>query len=128
MPNKILKTKKGVQKVLVKEASKISKKKPSKNSKIIKSTAKKVTVKKKEKVAGRVIHYFRKIKVAVVKVSDSLKVGDRIRIVGGEKEFIQPIKSMQIDYKEIKKAEKGKKIGLKVKSGVREGYKIYKGL
>jgi translation elongation factor EF-1alpha len=47
--------------------------------------------------------------------------------MGGENtDFNQSITSMQMDHEEIKKALKGKSVGLKVKERVREGYKVYK--
>lgn len=82
---------------------------------------------KKEKQIGQVIHYFDKINVAVIKFKDAVKVGDTIRIAGGEKtDFEQKISSMQEDHKEIAKAKKGQEVGLKVKEKVHEGYKVYK--
>lgn len=81
----------------------------------------------KEKPIGEVVHYFSKIKVAVVKLKSPLSEGDKIRITGGEDtDFEQPVKSMQQDHENIKKAKKGAEIGLKVKDKVREGYKVYK--
>jgi len=87
---------------------------------------KKPASKKKEELIGKVTHFYGKIKVAVVKLKSSLKVGDKIKIVGGETEFEQTVKSMEIDHKKIKKAPKGKEIGLKVSKKVREGYRVYK--
>jgi len=79
------------------------------------------------KLVGRVTHYFDHIKVGVIKLSAPLKVGDEIRIMGGEAtDFNQSVTSMQVDHEEMKKAPKGKNIGLKVKERVREGYKVYK--
>jgi putative protease len=81
---------------------------------------------KLEKV-GKISHYYGNIKVAVIELSGPLKVGDVIRIVGGENtDFIQPVKSIQIDHKKIEKAKKGESIGLKVKEKTREGYLVYK--
>lgn len=82
--------------------------------------------KKKEKLVGEVTHYFSKIGVAVVKLKDKLKIGDKIKIVGGQREFEQEVKSMQIEHKDIKEAPKGKEIGLKVDQKVKEGDKVYK--
>ena len=91
-----------------------------------KSKAKKVKI-KKEKTIGKVTHYFDAIKVAVIKLSSPVKLGDKIRIVGGEDtDFDQEIKSMQIDHEKVKTAKKGKQIGLKVSKKVREGYKVFK--
>ncbi len=82
---------------------------------------------KKEKLIGEVAHYFGDIKVAVIKLKDALKVGDIIRIVGGEDtDFEQPVKSMEFDHKKVEKAKAKSEIGLKVKKKVREGYKVFK--
>ena len=84
-------------------------------------------VQKKEKLIGKVTHYFSNIKVAVIKLSGPLKIGDKIHIVGGEStDFIQEVKSMEVDKGKIKRAKKGDEIGLKVKEKVREGYKVFK--
>lgn len=80
----------------------------------------------KEKQSGKITHFFGKIKVAVVKVSDPLKIGDKIKVVGGETEFTQTISSMEVDGKKIKSAKKGMIIGLKLSKKAREDYKIYK--
>ena len=82
---------------------------------------------KKEKLIGKVTHYFSNIKVAAIKLSGPLKVGDKIHIVGGENtDLTQEVKSMEVDKKKIKRAKKGDEIGLKVKEKAREGYKVYK--
>jgi len=82
---------------------------------------------KKEKPIGKVAHYFDNIQVAVIDLDSGLKIGDMIRIAGGEEtDFEQEIESMQVDHKEIKKAKKGSSVGTKVKEKVREGYKVYK--
>ncbi len=81
----------------------------------------------KEKPIGEVVHYFDKISVAVLQLSAGLKVGDEIRIVGGEAtDFNQAVDSMQVEHSSVKKAKKGDEIGLKVKEKVREGYKVFK--
>jgi len=78
------------------------------------------------KLIGKVTHYFSKIGVAVIELSDTLKVGDTIRIVGGITDFTQTIDSMEIEHKKVEEAKKGDSIGLKVSQKVREGYKVYK--
>lgn len=82
---------------------------------------------KKEKQIGEIIHFFSNIKVAVIKLSAPLSVGDTIHIIGGENtDFEQPIKSMEVDHEKIEKAKKGNEVGLKVKKKVREGYRVFK--
>jgi len=78
------------------------------------------------KLIGKVSHYFSKIGVAVIDLSDSLKTGDTIRIVGGETDFTQAIESMQAEHQNIEEAKAGDSIGVKVAQKVREDYKVYK--
>lgn len=78
------------------------------------------------KLIGKISHYFGNIGVGVVELSDTLKVGDTIRIVGGETDFEQTVDSMEVDHKKVDKAKKGDGIGLKISQKVREGYKVYK--
>jgi putative protease len=78
------------------------------------------------KLIGKVSHYFSQIGVAVIDLSAKLKIGDTIRIVGGETDFEQTVESMEVDHKKIKEAKKGDSVGVKVAQKVREGYKVYK--
>jgi translation elongation factor EF-Tu-like GTPase len=79
-----------------------------------------------EKPIGKITHYFSKIGVAVIELSDALKVGDQIRIVGGQTDFTQKVESMEVEHKKIEEAKAGDSVGLKVNQKVREGYKVYK--
>lgn len=79
-----------------------------------------------EKLIGKITHYFSKIGVAVIELVDNLKVGDTIRVVGGETDFNQTIDSMEIDRQKINEAKKGDSVGLKIDQKVREDYKVYK--
>ena len=78
------------------------------------------------KLIGKITHYFGNIGVAVIELTDSLKIGDTIRIVGGETDFEQVVDSMEVDHKKVEKAKKGDGIGLKISQKAREGYKVYK--
>lgn len=81
----------------------------------------------KEKPIGEITHYFSNIEVAVIKLLAPLKVGAKIRVVGGEEtDFEQEVDSMQIDHKEVKTGKKGDSVGMKIDEKVREGYKVYK--
>jgi putative protease len=65
--------------------------------------------------------------VAVIELKDKLKVGETIRIVGGEDtDFEQKVDSMEVEHEKIQEAKKGDSIGLKVGQKVREDYKVYK--
>jgi putative protease len=78
------------------------------------------------KLIGKVIHYFDKIQVAVIALTDKLKDGETIRIVGGDTDFEQPVESMEVEHEKIKEAKKGDEVGLKVSEKVRDGYRVYK--
>lgn len=80
----------------------------------------------KDKQIGMVSNYFDHVKVAAIKLTSPLKVGDTVEIKGGEVDFEQPIKSMQIQREKVEKAKKGDEIGIKVKKKVRKGYKVFK--
>lgn len=75
---------------------------------------------------GRVTHYFSKISVAVVELSAPLAIGDRILIKGATTNFEQVVDSMQIEHKNIERAEAGQAIGLKVIDRVRVNDRVYK--
>lgn len=75
---------------------------------------------------GKVEHYYTNIGVGVIKLSGTLKVGDKIRIKGATTDFEQKVDSMQIEKDKIQEAKKGKSIGLKVKDHVRQNDVVYK--
>lgn len=77
---------------------------------------------------GRVTHFFSKINVAVVELKAPLAIGDHIVIKGPSTDFEQIVESMQIEHKNITRAEAGQSIGLKVAQRVREKDVVYKKL
>lgn len=79
------------------------------------------------KLIGKILHFYSKISVAVLEPSDTLRVGDTIRIVGkANTDFTQTVESMEIEHKKIEEAKPGDSIGLKVSQKVREGYCVFK--
>lgn len=78
------------------------------------------------KLIGKISHFFSNINVAVIELSDILKTGDNIRIVGGTTDFTQAVDSMQIEHEKVEEAKPGDSVGLKVSEKVHEGYKVYK--
>ncbi|MDD1664709.1 MAG: hypothetical protein LUQ32_05090 [Methanomicrobiales archaeon] len=79
-----------------------------------------------EKPVGKVTHYFPRIGVAVVALSDDLKLGEEIRFTGAQTDFTQKVASMQIEHKMIANAIRGQEIGLKVDKDVKVGDRILK--
>ena len=79
-----------------------------------------------KKLVGKVIHYFTKIGVGIIELSDELKVGDRISIEGATTNVQQIVDSMQIEHKDVPSARAGQSIGIKVGQRVREEDLVYK--
>lgn len=82
--------------------------------------------KSKEKLIGKVAHFYDHIGVIALKLKDSLKAGDAIRIEGGTTSFTQKVESMQIEHEQVAKAKKGEDVGIKVSKKAREGYRVYR--
>ena len=78
-----------------------------------------------EREVGRISHYYSKIGVAVIELSDTLKVGEVIHVRGASSDFSQPVDSMQIERASVPEAKAGESIGLKVKEHVREHDKVF---
>ncbi len=75
---------------------------------------------------GRVSHFFTKISVAVIELTATISVGDRILIKGPTTNLEQTIDSMEIEHEKVQRAGAGQSIGMKVKDRVRETDVVYK--
>lgn len=78
------------------------------------------------KEVGKVTHYYGKVGVAIVKLSDGLRVGDKIKIEGNKVEFDQAVESMEIDRKSVNEAKAGDEVGIKVDQKANEGATVSK--
>jgi translation elongation factor EF-Tu-like GTPase len=78
------------------------------------------------KLVGTISHYYSRIMVAGVAVSDRLAVGDRVFIVGHTTAFEQDVTSMELDHQKIDVAESGQEVGIRVIDRVRRGDQVYK--
>lgn len=74
---------------------------------------------------GQVTHFYSKIGVAIIRLDSTLKVGERIAIVGSTTDLEQEVKSMQVEHQSIGEAKAGDLVGLKVKDKVREGDTVF---
>ncbi len=79
-----------------------------------------------DKQIGKVIHYYDKLNVAIVKLDDELKIGEEIKIVKGNTEFEQKVESMQVEHEPVQEAKKGSEVGMMVGQEVKKGAKVYK--
>ena len=78
---------------------------------------------------GKITHYFSKINVAVIEITDgSIKVGDEIHIKGHTSDFKQKVHSMQIEHDKVELAEPGQSIGMKMNEPVRANDLVYKAI
>lgn len=75
---------------------------------------------------GYVSHFFSKINVAVIELTLPLSIGNSILVKGPLTDFEQKVESMQIDRKEILRAEGGQSVGLKFLQFAREKDVVYK--
>ena len=74
---------------------------------------------------GEVTHFFGKINVAVIKLTDSLKVGDTIHFLGRNTDFDQEVTSMQIEHETITVAESDSEVAIKTSQRVRHGDSVF---
>ncbi len=82
--------------------------------------------KKKNQAVGQVIHYFDKIQVAVVALSSSLKIGDKIKVKRSSEEFEDMVGSMQINHENVESAKKGEEVAIKLVKATKAGALVYK--
>jgi len=77
---------------------------------------------------GEVEHYYNHLGVAVVKLSASLRVGDKILVENrrGQPVLEQAVDSMQVEHQNISEAKPGQSIGLRVVEKVHQGNAVYK--
>jgi putative protease len=69
---------------------------------------------------GRVTHYYDHLHVAVLALTDTIRVGDWLHIVGHSTDFPQPVVSLQINHQPVTEALPGQDVALRVNDRVRE--------
>ena len=63
---------------------------------------------------GKVVHFYPKISVAIIELTGSLKVGDKIVIGEGDDAFEHTVSSMEYEHKKLEEAKAGDSVGIKV--------------
>ena len=74
---------------------------------------------------GKVIHYWTRLGVAGVDLTDSLKMDDQVHFLGTTTDFQQRVTSMQLNKRFINEAYAGQQIGILVADRVRPGDTVY---
>lgn len=78
-----------------------------------------------EKYIGVVKHYFNRLGVAVVSLSDEVKINDIVHVQGHTTDFCQKIRSLEMSHHQVDAGKPNKDIAVKVIGTVRRGDKIY---
>ena len=79
-----------------------------------------------EQKIGVVTHYFGHINVAAIALEDELKVGDKIHIVGHTSDFLETVKTMQLEHEKVEAGRKGDEIAIGVVEHAREHDEVFK--
>ena len=73
-----------------------------------------------EALVGCIVHYYPRISVGIVRLTDGeINLGDVIHVQGKHTNFVQPVDSIQIEHRNVSHADKGRNVGIKLKDRVR---------
>lgn len=75
---------------------------------------------------GDVTHFYNKLSVAVLALTDSIKIGDTVHIFGRTTDLRQVVNSLQIEHQAVDQAGPEQEVALKVNRRVRKGDKVYR--
>jgi len=75
---------------------------------------------------GTVTHYFGHLSVAAVTLTDALRTGDRIHIIGHTTDLEQTVESMEVEHAKVESAGPGDDVALAVKDHVRGHDRIFR--
>jgi putative protease len=75
---------------------------------------------------GRIAHYYSHLHVAVLVLSEPLRIGDWVHIAGHTTDLVQQVVSLQIDHRPVSEARPGQDVALQVVDHVREHDMVYR--
>jgi len=75
---------------------------------------------------GRITHYYNHLNVAVLSLSDGLKLGDTIHVLGHVTDFMQRVGSMEVEHHTVVWVKPGDDVAIKVTEPVREHDTVYR--
>ena len=79
------------------------------------------------KKVGEVFHFYTKIGVAAIRVTDDgIAIGDTVQIQGPSTNLEQTVEALQIEHALVARAGPGQEVGMKVRDRVREKDFVYK--
>lgn len=78
------------------------------------------------KRVGIVTHYFDHLSVAVLALTDGIRVGDTLHFLGHSTDFKQEMTSIQIEHKAVDTAKPGEDVAVKVIQRVHPNDAVFK--
>ena len=79
-----------------------------------------------DEIIGKVTHFYDKLGVAVVKLTDKLSTGYKIKVVKGDNEFTDVVVSMQINQESVSSAKAGEEVAVMISKVAKDGSIVYK--
>jgi hypothetical protein len=74
---------------------------------------------------ARISHFYNHICVAVLEVTGDLKVGDVVHILGYTTDFVQRVRSMEIEHHPVESVGSGSEVALSVVRPVHKGDVVF---
>ncbi len=75
---------------------------------------------------GTVAHYFDHLNVAVLQLSEHIRVGETLHFLGHSTDFKQAIGSLQIEHRSVTEAKPGEDVAMKVEQRVRPNDSVFR--
>jgi hypothetical protein len=75
---------------------------------------------------GEVTHFYDRLGVAVLKLTEPIRVGDMLHLLGHHSDFQQKVESLQIEHQEVTEAGPGQDVAVKVAQKVHAGDTVFK--
>ncbi len=75
---------------------------------------------------GRVTHYYNHLNVAVLKLTDGLRLGDKVHILGHSTDIIERVASMEVNHHSVEWVKPGDDVAIKVVEPVHEHDKVFR--
>ncbi len=75
---------------------------------------------------GEVTHFYDRLCVAVLKLTEPSRVGDVLHVLGHHTDFQQSVESLQIEHQAVNEAAPGADVALKVTQKVHPGDAVFK--
>ena len=75
---------------------------------------------------GEVTHFYDRLSVAVLRLTQPICVGDMLHLLGHRTDFRQTVESLQIEHQAVTEAAPGQDVAVKVAQRVHPGDKVFK--